>query len=145
MCDRQKQVKHQFFHPLTWKRRIWSQSRDTFTTHCSKAHMLSFQLRAAPVFPTGQEDFPTLPLPTWYPLCSAGCICVCFCFQRANHSSALGVFQHVLRTSCTEESFSFAPDALTTKGPILKSHVNGSLPEAFVHTVSRILSCSSSL
>lgn len=141
------QVKHQFFYPLTWKRRIRPQSTQTLSLHAVPRHTCSL-VSSEQLFysPLARKISQHCPFPRDTPsVQQVVFVCVCFCSERANHSSAPGVFQHVLRTSCTEGSFSFAPDALTAKGPILKSHVNGSLPEAFVHTVSRMLSCSSSL
>lgn len=157
MHDRQKQVKYQVFYPLILEKkpylrsRIWLQSTQTLLLHDAPRHASSFQLTAAPLFPTDQaEEFPSTDTShlTPTPCCRLYWLGFGFVFRKPVilHSAALVVFQHAhpaLRGVCV--CVTFTPEALTTKGPILKSHVNGSLPEAFVHTVSRMLNCRSSL
>lgn len=111
MHGRQKQVKQQFFPTLLLEKkpqfpsRIWSKSTRTLSLHAAPRCACPFQFTAVPVLPTDQaEDFPSTdpshPTPT--PCCRLYLFGFGFVFRSANPSSAPVVFQHVLRTSCTE-------------------------------------------
>lgn len=107
MHDRQKQVKYQVFYHLILEKkpylhsRIWLQSTQTLILRDAPRHTSSFQLTAAPPFPTDQaEEFPSTDSSHLTP---TPCCRVWFCFQKASHSSFFRTNSVSTRPSCTEE------------------------------------------